>query len=98
MSLFVNNFGYTPPPYHGDAIFDWSLMQFSIIQKNIYLKSMVYNFSKIVLNPFQGLTYHNDSFYTDCLVLLHSFFAFYSLKHLLRFEFCLFCFWVAIFS
>ena len=27
---------------------------------------------------FQGLTYQNDPFYTDCLVLLHSFFAFYS--------------------
>ena len=67
-------------------------MQFSNLQKNVYLKSMVYNFSRMVLNLFQGLTYQNDPFYTDCLVLLHSFFAFYSLKYVLRFEFCLICY------
>ena len=52
------------------------LMQFSIFQKNVYLKSRVYNFYRMVLNLFQGLIYQNDSFYTDCLVLPHSFFFF----------------------
>ena len=51
------------------------LMQFWNLQKNLYLKSMVYNFSRMVLNFFQGLTYQNYPFYTDYLVLLHSFFA-----------------------
>ena len=67
-------------------------MQFSNLQKNVYLKSMVYNFSRMVLKLLQGLTYQNDPVYTDYLVLLHSFFAFYNLKYLLRFEFCLLCF------
>ena len=42
---------------------------------------MVYSFSQMILNLLQGLTYQNDPFYTDCLVLLHKFFAFYSLKY-----------------
>ena len=33
---------------------------------------MVYNFSKMILNLSQGLTYQNDPFHTDCLVLLHT--------------------------
>ena len=52
----------------------------------------------MVLNLFHGLTYQNYPFQINCLVLLPSFFAFDSLKHILRFKFCLFCFWVAIFS
>ena len=67
-------------------------MQFLILENNGCLRSMVYNFLRMFVNLFQVLTYQNDPFYTDCLVLLHSFFAFYSLKYLLRFEFCLLCF------
>ena len=89
LSIFVINFGYS---LHSDVIFEWYLMQFLILQKNVCLKSIVYNFSRMVLNVFQALNYQNDPFYTDCLVLLHNYFAFYSFKHLLRFEFCLFCF------
>ena len=88
MSVFFINCGDPPPLYHGEVILEWCLIQFSILQKNLYLKSMVYIFSRIVLNLFQGLIYQNEPFYTGCLVSLHSFFAFYSLKHLLRFEFC----------
>ena len=49
------------------------LMQVLILQKNVYLEGMVYNFFRMAFNLVQALTYQNDSFYTDCLVLLHSF-------------------------
>ena len=67
-------------------------MQFSTLQKNVYVKIMIYNFSRMFVDLFQGLTFQNDPFYSDCLVLRHSFFAFYSLKHVLHLEFCLLCF------
>ena len=51
-----------PSPYHSDATFVWSLIQFLILQKNFYLKSMIYNFFRMVLNLYQGLTYQNDPF------------------------------------
>ena len=73
--LFINLWG-PPSPYQGEIISEWSLMQFSILQKNVHLKCMVYSFSRMVFNLFQGLNYQNDPFYTGCLVLLHSFFAF----------------------
>ena len=79
--LFINFGDPLPLPWWShfwmvpSAIFD--------SPKNVYLKSMVYSFSRKFLNFFQGLNYQNDHFYTGCLDLLNSFFAFHSLKYLL---------------
>ena len=73
----------TPSPYHGEVISEWSLVQYLILQKMFIWKVWFTAFPECFFNFFQGLNYQNDHFYTGCLDLLNSFFAFHSLKYLL---------------
>ena len=41
-----------PSLYHDDVICEWSLIKFLILQEGVHLKSMVYNFSRIVFIRF----------------------------------------------
>ena len=67
-------------------------MQFSSLRKSVFLKNMIYSFSRMVFDLFQGLTYQNDPLCVDCLVLLHSFFVWFETSIVFLLSFICFVF------
>ena len=88
-SLFVINFGYPPPPYDGDVIFEWSLLQFLDLPKECLFEKYSLQLFQNGFEPFSRFNLSKWSFLLldlVCLVLPHNyFFAFYTLKYLVHF-------------